>query len=62
MSKVFYDAVKEKFPEAAEKDVLKVIGNLVNYRYIKPTILASDRLEIIILLIKNHQKKNNFTN
>jgi hypothetical protein len=57
MSKVLYDALQEKFPEAADKDILKVIGNLVYYKYINPTIVAPDRLEIIISLIKNHQKK-----
>ena len=33
MSKVLGEALREKFPDAAEKDLLKVVGNLVYYRY-----------------------------
>ena len=31
-AKVLFAALKEKFPEAQDKDLLKVVGNLVYYR------------------------------
>ena len=32
MAKVLFAVMKEKFPEALDKDLLKVVGNLVYYR------------------------------
>ena len=34
MAKVLFSVMKEKFPEALDKDLLKVVGNLIYYRYI----------------------------
>lgn len=36
-----------KFPEAQEDEVLKVVGNLVYYRYMNPAIVAPDAFDII---------------
>ena len=36
-----------KFPEAPEDDVLKVIGNLLYYRYMNPAIVAPDAFDIV---------------
>ena len=33
MAKVLFSIMKDKFPEALDKDLLKVVGNLVYYRY-----------------------------
>jgi hypothetical protein len=41
--KVLYSALAEKFPEAQEKEILKVVGNLVYYKFINPAIIAPDR-------------------
>lgn len=36
-----------KFPEAQEDEILKVVGNLVYYRYMNPAIVAPDAFDII---------------
>ena len=36
-----------KFPEAPEDDILKVIGNLLYYRYMNPAIVAPDAFDIV---------------
>ncbi len=46
-------ALAEKFPEAQEKEILKVIGNLVYYKFINPAVIAPDKyynLQIIIIV------------
>ena len=40
-------ALAAKFPEAPEDDILKVVGNLVYYRYMNPAIVAPDGFGII---------------
>lgn len=47
VAKVLARALRNKFPLVPEKDVLKVIGNLVYYRYINPTIVSPDAFDII---------------
>ena len=37
----------KKFPEAPEDDILKVIGNLLYYRYMNPAIVAPDAFDIV---------------
>ena len=36
-----------KFPMAPEDDILKVVGNLLYYRYMNPAIVAPDAFDII---------------
>jgi len=36
-----------KFPEASDDEVLKIVGNLVYYRYMNPAIVAPDAFDII---------------
>ena len=47
ISKVLYSALKDKFPDSHDKDLLKVVGNLVYYRYVNPTIVAPERFDIL---------------
>jgi hypothetical protein len=47
---VLFNALATKFPEAQEKEILKVIGNLVYYKLINPAIIAPDRWQKIRLL------------
>merc|ERR550519_2605593 len=54
MSKVLGEALKEKFPDVPEKDLLKAIGNLVYYRYINPTIVAPDRFDMVDKKVDNN--------
>ena len=39
--------LQTKFPEAPEDDVLKVVGNLLYYRYMNPAIVAPDGFGIV---------------
>ncbi|XP_043245091.1 ras GTPase-activating-like protein IQGAP1 [Amphibalanus amphitrite] len=48
-ARVLRQALHDKFPEAPEKDVLKVVGNLVYYRYINSAIVAPDAFDIVSL-------------
>ncbi len=35
------------FPEAPEDDILKVVGNLLYYRYMNPAIVAPDTFDVV---------------
>ncbi|XP_035538359.1 ras GTPase-activating-like protein IQGAP1 [Morone saxatilis] len=47
ISKVLKDTLHEKFPDATEDELLKIIGNLLYYRYMNPAIVAPDAFDII---------------
>lgn len=49
ISKVLKDTLHEKFPDAGEDDLLKIVGNLLYYRYMNPAIVAPDAFDIIDL-------------
>lgn len=53
----------KKFPDAAEDDVLKVVGNLLYYRYMNPAIVAPDAFDIIDMgvdkrILETEQRRN----
>ena len=62
MAKVLQDALRNKFPDAPEKDVLKIVGNLIYYRYINSAIVAPDAFDIIDVTahkgLTNDQRRN----
>ncbi|XP_012270076.1 ras GTPase-activating-like protein IQGAP1 [Orussus abietinus] len=62
MAKVLNDTLTEKFPNAPEKDILKVVGNLIYYHFINAAIVAPDAFDIITLPIdkslSNDQRRN----
>jgi len=62
MAKVLFAVMKEKFPEALDKDLLKVVGNLVYYRYVNPTIVAPERFDMVDKKVdqnlNNDQRRN----
>jgi hypothetical protein len=63
MAKVLYNALRKKFPSSPEKEVLKVIGNLIYYRYINSAIVAPDSCDIVDVnsaekALNNEQRKN----
>ncbi|KAK0081320.1 hypothetical protein PV325_012392 [Microctonus aethiopoides] len=62
VSKVLRDTLSEKFPDAPEKDILKVVGNLIYYHFINAAIVAPDAFDIITLPIDksltNDQRRN----
>uniref|UniRef100_A0A8C2Z9B8 IQ motif containing GTPase activating protein 1 n=1 Tax=Cyclopterus lumpus TaxID=8103 RepID=A0A8C2Z9B8_CYCLU len=47
VSKVLKDTLHEKFPDATEDELLKIVGNLLYYRYMNPAIVAPDAFDII---------------
>ncbi|KAF5906571.1 ras GTPase-activating-like protein IQGAP1, partial [Clarias magur] len=47
ISKVLKDTLNEKFPDATEDELLKIVGNLLYYRYMNPAIVAPDAFDII---------------
>ncbi|CAJ1050052.1 ras GTPase-activating-like protein IQGAP1 [Xyrichtys novacula] len=47
ISKVLKDSLHEKFPDATEDELLKIVGNLLYYRYMNPAIVAPDAFDII---------------
>uniref|UniRef100_A0AAY4DR17 IQ motif containing GTPase activating protein 1 n=1 Tax=Denticeps clupeoides TaxID=299321 RepID=A0AAY4DR17_9TELE len=51
IAKVLKDTLHEKFPDATEDELLKVriVGNLLYYRYMNPAIVAPDAFDIIEL-------------
>uniref|UniRef100_A0A668ADD5 IQ motif containing GTPase activating protein 1 n=1 Tax=Myripristis murdjan TaxID=586833 RepID=A0A668ADD5_9TELE len=49
ISKVLKDTLHEKFPDATEDELLKIVGNLLYYRYMNPAIVAPDAFDIIEL-------------
>ena len=36
-----------KFPDTPEDDILKVVGNLLYYRYMNPAIVAPDAFDVV---------------
>uniref|UniRef100_A0A7N9AQ89 IQ motif containing GTPase activating protein 2 n=1 Tax=Mastacembelus armatus TaxID=205130 RepID=A0A7N9AQ89_9TELE len=47
IAKVLKNSLHKKFPEASEDELLKVVGNLLYYRYMNPAIVAPDGFDII---------------
>ena len=42
-------ALHSKFPEATDEEILKVVGNLLYYRYMNPALVAPDAFDIVDL-------------
>ncbi|XP_069669169.1 ras GTPase-activating-like protein IQGAP1 isoform X2 [Periplaneta americana] len=49
MAKVLRNTLTEKFPSVPEKEILKVVGNLIYYNYINSAIVAPDAFDIVTL-------------
>ncbi|XP_067829550.1 ras GTPase-activating-like protein IQGAP1 [Heptranchias perlo] len=47
IAKVLKDSLHEKFPDATDDELMKIIGNLLYYRYMNPAIVAPDAFDII---------------
>ncbi|KAL4712639.1 hypothetical protein ACJJTC_007936 [Scirpophaga incertulas] len=47
MARVLHRSLTSKFPHTPEKDILKVIGNLVYYQFLNAAIVAPDAFHII---------------
>ncbi|TRY59997.1 hypothetical protein DNTS_020255 [Danionella cerebrum] len=46
-AKVLRDALMEKFLQASEDEIYKIVGNLIYYRYMNPAIVAPDGFDIL---------------
>uniref|UniRef100_A0A671KSM0 Ras GTPase-activating-like protein IQGAP1 n=1 Tax=Sinocyclocheilus anshuiensis TaxID=1608454 RepID=A0A671KSM0_9TELE len=49
IAKTLKDTINERFPDATEDELLKIVGNLLYYRYMNPAIVAPDAFDIIDL-------------
>ncbi|KAM8960836.1 ras GTPase-activating-like protein IQGAP2 [Pelodytes ibericus] len=62
VSKVLKNSLHEKFPDATEDELLKIVGNLLYYRYMNPAIVAPDGFDIIDMTaggqIHSDQRRN----
>ncbi|XP_024151264.1 ras GTPase-activating-like protein IQGAP1 [Oryzias melastigma] len=62
ISKVLKDTLHERFPDATEDELLKIVGNLLYYRYMNPAIVAPDAFDIIEMSaggqLTNEQRRN----
>uniref|UniRef100_A0A8D0H7B2 IQ motif containing GTPase activating protein 2 n=1 Tax=Sphenodon punctatus TaxID=8508 RepID=A0A8D0H7B2_SPHPU len=62
IAKVLKNSLHEKFPDATEDELLKVVGNLLYYRYMNPAIVAPDGFDIIDMTaggqIHSDQRRN----
>uniref|UniRef100_A0A3B4WMY9 IQ motif containing GTPase activating protein 2 n=1 Tax=Seriola lalandi dorsalis TaxID=1841481 RepID=A0A3B4WMY9_SERLL len=47
IAKVLKNSLHEKFPDASEDELMKIVGNLLYYRYMNPAIVAPDGFDII---------------
>ncbi|KAG9345332.1 hypothetical protein JZ751_009878 [Albula glossodonta] len=48
-AKVLRDALQEKFPQASEDELYKIVGNLLYYRYMNPAVVAPDGFDVVEL-------------
>ncbi|XP_023569608.1 ras GTPase-activating-like protein IQGAP3 [Octodon degus] len=49
VAKVLKTTLVEKFPDAAESEVYKVVGNLLYYRFLNPAVVAPDAFDIVAM-------------
>uniref|UniRef100_A0A8C2YLA3 IQ motif containing GTPase activating protein 3 n=1 Tax=Chinchilla lanigera TaxID=34839 RepID=A0A8C2YLA3_CHILA len=49
VAKVLKTALAEKFPDATESEVYKVVGNLLYYRFLNPAVVAPDAFDIVAI-------------
>uniref|UniRef100_H2Z716 Ras GTPase-activating-like protein IQGAP1 n=1 Tax=Ciona savignyi TaxID=51511 RepID=H2Z716_CIOSA len=63
IAKCLKNLLKKKFPDTPEEEVLKMVGNLIYYRYMNPAIVAPDGFDVIDVSagaagLNNDQRKN----
>ncbi|XP_037354419.1 ras GTPase-activating-like protein IQGAP3 isoform X2 [Talpa occidentalis] len=49
VAKVLKTTLTEKFPNATENDIYKVVGNLLYYRFLNPAVVAPDAFDIVAM-------------
>jgi len=62
MAIVLQNALQQKFPLIPQKELLKIVGNLIYYRYINSAIVAPDAFNIVDVSaeksLNNEQRRN----
>ncbi|XP_076802630.1 ras GTPase-activating-like protein IQGAP1 isoform X2 [Clavelina lepadiformis] len=63
IAKCLQNLLKNKFPDTPDDEVLKMVGNLIYYRYMNPAIVAPDGFDIIDVSagasgLNNDQRRN----
>ncbi|XP_063460590.1 ras GTPase-activating-like protein IQGAP3 isoform X3 [Pan paniscus] len=49
VAKVLKATLAEKFPDATDSEVYKVVGNLLYYRFLNPAVVAPDAFDIVAM-------------
>ncbi|XP_045673127.1 ras GTPase-activating-like protein IQGAP3 isoform X3 [Phyllostomus hastatus] len=49
VAKVLKVTLAEKFPDATETEIYKVVGNLLYYRFLNPAVVAPDAFDIVAM-------------
>ncbi|KAF9580557.1 hypothetical protein BGW38_002736 [Lunasporangiospora selenospora] len=52
------NALRTKFPQESEDNVMKAVGNLIYYRYLNPAIVAPEGFDVIEGVVNPMQRKN----
>ncbi|NXG38687.1 IQGA3 protein, partial [Dromaius novaehollandiae] len=47
VAKILKTSLAEKFPEASEEEIYKIVGNLLYYRFMNPAVVAPDGFDIV---------------
>uniref|UniRef100_A0A8D0GCS8 IQ motif containing GTPase activating protein 3 n=1 Tax=Sphenodon punctatus TaxID=8508 RepID=A0A8D0GCS8_SPHPU len=47
VAKTLKMSMVEKFPDATEEDICKIVGNLIYYRFMNPAVVAPDGFDIV---------------
>ncbi|CAM5175409.1 unnamed protein product [Eretmochelys imbricata] len=47
VAKVLKTSLAEKFPDAGEEEICKIVGNLLYYRFMNPAVVAPDGFDIV---------------
>lgn len=62
IAKILRVSLRQKFPSASEREILKIIGNLVYYRFINSAICSPDAYDVIDIKagssLNSEQRKN----
>lgn len=58
IAREIFRALQEKFPQESQDALLKIVGNLVYYRYLNPAIVAPEGFDVIEKLVGPMQRKN----
>ncbi|KAM0790472.1 hypothetical protein ACM66B_003348 [Microbotryomycetes sp. NB124-2] len=58
VARELYRALRARFPDEAEAEMLRVAGHLVYYRFIQPAIIAPETFDIVPGIVPVQQRQN----